>query len=63
MVAIYGANFQWESSNRKCCVQILLDAARECHNDSDYTILRTAVLAELIGEQDNPRYMSLHMLG
>ena len=52
--ATHGAHFQWESSYRKHCVQTLLDAARECHNDSDYTILRTAVLAELIGEQDNP---------
>lgn len=61
--AIYGADFQWESSNRKCCVQILLDAARQCHNESNYTTLRKAVHAELIGEQDNPRYIPLHMLG
>ena len=59
----YGAHFQWESNHRKRCVQMLLDAAKECHNNTDYICFKKAVQAELIGDHAAPRYHPLFILG
>jgi hypothetical protein len=30
------AHFQWDSNHHQRCVQMLIDAAKECHNTTDY---------------------------
>ena len=59
----YGAHFQWESNYRKRCVQMLLDAAKECHNNTDYICFKKAVHAELLGDDSAPRYYAQIMFG
>lgn len=48
--AAHGAHFQWEANHRARCVDMLLDAAKECHNSETYTIFKNAVEAELHGD-------------
>ena len=54
--AYYGHLFKWNAPDRTGCVQMLLDAARECHSREIYTRFKKAVEAELIGNDGSPRY-------
>lgn len=54
--ASYGHRFKWDAPSRKVCVQMLLDAARECHSREIYTRFKKAVEAELIGSDRSLRY-------
>jgi hypothetical protein len=47
---------------RKACVQMLLDAARECHSRETYTRFKKAVEAELVGKDGAPRYWPLRIM-
>ena len=46
--ATHGHSFMWDAVKRKACVQMLLDAARECHPRQTYTRFKKAVEAELV---------------
>jgi tRNA U38,U39,U40 pseudouridine synthase TruA len=59
MFATHGHNFMWDAVRRKACVQMLLDAARECHSRETYTRFKKAVEAELVGKDGAPRYRPL----
>ena len=54
--ATHGYRFQWDTAHRQDCIQMLLDAARECHTRDDYTRFKRAVRAELVGQHSTPRY-------
>jgi hypothetical protein len=54
--ASYGHRFKWDAPNRKVCVQMLLDAARECHSREIYTRFKKAVEAECFGSDGSFRY-------
>lgn len=54
--ASYGHRFKRDALNRKVCVQMLLDAAKECHSREIYTRFKKAVEAELIGSDGSLRY-------
>jgi tRNA U38,U39,U40 pseudouridine synthase TruA len=62
MFATHGHNFMWDAVRRKACVQMLLDAARECHSRETYTRFKKAVEAELVGKDGTPRYWPLRMM-
>ena len=62
MFATYGHNFMWDANNRKTCVQMLIDAANECHSHETYTRFKKAVQAEQIGKDGAPRYWPLRMM-
>ena len=47
--ATHGHCFPWDATNRKACVQMLLDAARESLTREAYTQFKKDVQAELIG--------------
>ena len=57
--ATHGYCFQWDTASRQDCIQMLLDAARECHTGDNYTCFKKAVQAELIGKHSTPRYLPL----
>ena len=54
--AVHGANFQWEACHRVRSVRLLLDAAKQCHTPEDFTVFKKAVEAELLNDDDEPRY-------
>jgi hypothetical protein len=54
--ATHGHCFPWDSDNRKACVQMLLDAARESLTRENYTKFKKDVQAELIGTDGAIRY-------
>ena len=60
--ATHGHCFMWDAVKRKACVQMLLDAARECHSRETYTRFKKAVEAELVGKDGAPRYWPLRMM-
>ena len=60
--ATNGHSFMWDAVKRKACVQMLLDAARECHPRETYTRFKKAVEAELVGKDGAPRYWPLRMM-
>jgi hypothetical protein len=63
MLATFGHRFQWDAINRKACVRMLIDAARECHPRETYTHFKKAVEAELLGPDGALRYKQpLHMM-
>ena len=62
MFAAYGHNFMWDASNRKTCVQMLIDAAYACHPLETYTRFKKAVQAEQVGKDGAPRYWPLCMM-
>ena len=62
MFATYGHNFMWDANNRKTCVQMLIDAANECHPRETNTRFKKAVQAELVGKDGAPRYWPLRMM-
>ena len=62
MFATHGHNFQWDAVKRKGCVQMLIDAARQCHPSETYTRFKKAVVAELVGKDGAPRYWPLRMM-
>ena len=62
-LATFGHRFQWDAINRKVCVRMLIDAARECHPRETYTHFKRAVEAELLGSDGALRYKQpLHMM-
>ena len=54
--AALGHCFPWDASNRKSCVEALLDAAKECLTRETYTDFKKAVEAELLGPDGAVRY-------
>ena len=54
--ATHGHCFPWDATNRKACVQVLLDAARESLTREAYTQFKKDVQAELIGTDGALRY-------
>jgi len=54
--ATHGHCFPWDATNRKACVQMLLDAARESLTREAYTQFKKDVQAELIGTDGALRY-------
>jgi hypothetical protein len=54
--ATHGHCFPWDATNRKACVQMLLDAARQCHSSETYTPFKKAVEAECTGVDGMLRY-------
>jgi hypothetical protein len=64
MLATFGHRFQWDAINRKVCVRMLIDAARECHPPREtYTHFKKAVEAELLGPDGALRYKRpFHMM-
>ena len=54
--ATNGHCFPWDAINRKACVQMLIDAARECLSRENYTQFKKDVQAELIGTDGTVRY-------
>ena len=60
--ATNGHSFGWDAVKRKACVQMLLDAARECHPRETYTRFKKAVEAELVGKDGAQRYWPLRMM-
>ncbi len=46
-LCVYGARFQFESTHRKACVQILLDSSNAVHSKTDHKAFKQAVNEEL----------------
>ena len=50
MLCAYGPRLQFESSHRKACVQVLLDASSAVHSTKDHKAFKEAVKAELTSD-------------
>ncbi len=61
--ATHGTHFLWDTNHCQPCIQMMLDAAKECHTIADYNRFNKAVQAELLAEDCVPRYHPLHLFG